>query len=138
MATWDDVRRIALALPASEETSSARGLAFWRVRGKSFAWERPLRATEIRALADASPDGPILAARVEHLGAKEALLGDRDEVFFTTPHFDGHASVLIRLERIDPEELGEVLIEAWLARAPTRLVKNFIETTLKPPGAQAE
>jgi hypothetical protein len=138
MASWDDVRRIALALPAAEEHPSARGRAFWQVKGKSFAWERPLRGTELQALGDSAPDGPILAAWVEHLGAKEVLLGDKPEVFFTTPHFDGHASVLIRLEKIDREELSEVLIEAWLARAPERLAQEFIDTTLKPPGGQAE
>jgi hypothetical protein len=109
MATWDDVRRIALALPHVEEKPSARGRAFWLVKGKSFAWERPLRGTDREALGASAPDGPILGARVEHLGIKDALLGDEPEVFFTTPHFDGHPSVLIRLEKIDLEELREVL-----------------------------
>ncbi len=138
MASWEDVRRIALALPHTEEIPSARGRAFWQVKGKSFAWERPLRGTELRALGDAAPDGPILGARVEHLGAKEALLGDDPEIYFTTPHFDGHASVLVRLDRVDLEELREVLTEAWLVRAPRRLAQEYIETTLKPPGTQAE
>jgi hypothetical protein len=138
MATWEDVRRIALALPATEEQPSARGRAFWQVKGKSFAWERPLRGTELRALGDTAPDGPILGARVEHQMAKDALLGDNPEIYFTTPHFDGHASVLIRLEKIDADELREVLIEAWLVRAPKRLAQEFIETTLKPPGNQVE
>jgi hypothetical protein len=138
MATWEDVRRIALALPATDETPSARGRAFWRVRGRSFAWERPLRGTDLQALGESAPEGPILGVRVEHLGVKEALLGDEPDVFFTTPHFDGHASVLVRLEKIDPEELSEVLVEAWLARAPARLAQKFIDETLKPPGNQVE
>ena len=138
MASWEDVRRIAQALPETEETPSARGRAFWQVKGKSFAWERPLRGTELRALGEAAPDGPILGIRVEHLGAKEALLGDDPEIYFTTPHFDGHPSVLIRLERIDPEELRELLIEGWLVRAPKRLAQQYIDTVLKPPGTQAE
>lgn len=138
MATWDDVRRITVALPSTEEKPSARGRAFWMVKGKSFAWERPLRGTEREALGASAPDGPILGARVEHVGIKEALLADEPEVFFTTPHFDGHPSVLIRLEKIDPEELREVLIEAWIARAPSRLAQEFIDTTLKPPGNQVE
>lgn len=138
MASLEDARRIALALPKTEEVPSARGRAFWQVRGKSFAWERPLRGTELRALGDAAPEGPILGAWVEHLGAKEALLADDPEIYFTTPHFDGHASILVRLDRIDLEELVEVLTEAWLVRAPKRLASEFVETTLKPPGAQAE
>jgi len=65
------VRRVALALPESSERRS-RGLASWRVRDKLFVWERPLRVADVQALGDAVPDGPILGARVEHLGAKEA------------------------------------------------------------------
>ena len=138
MATWEDVRRIALSLPATEETSSAGGNAFWRVKDRSFAWERPLRGTEMTALGTDAPDGPILGARVEHQGAKQALLDGEPDLYFTTPHFDGHDSVLIRLQRIDPEDLREVLIEAWLARAPTAMARDYIENTLKPPGMQAE
>ncbi len=127
MACWDDVRRIALALPESSEQFS-RGLASWRVRGKGFVWERPLRAADVRALSDAVPTGPILGARVEHLGAKEALLADDPNVFFTTPHFDGYPAVLVRLGRIALDELNELIVEAWLCRAPKRLAKQYLET----------
>lgn len=61
VATWDDVRRIALALPATSEQSS-RGIAQWGVKDKGFVWERPLRRADVQALGDAAPDGPILAA----------------------------------------------------------------------------
>jgi hypothetical protein len=63
MATWDDVRRIALALPEAVEPQSRDGLAQWRVRNKLFAWERPLRRSDIQALGRRVPEGPILAAR---------------------------------------------------------------------------
>ena len=129
MATWDDVRRIALALPAATEVES-RGLRQWRVRDKLFVWERPLRRTDLEALGDEAPDGPILGARVEHLGAKEALLADDPQVFFTTPHFDGYPAVLVRLDRIGPEDLNEVIVEAWLARAPKRLAKAYVDASL--------
>lgn len=132
MATWDDVRRIALALPETDEQPSARGNAFWRVKGKSFAWERPLRRTDLEALGAAAPAGPILGVRVEHLIAKEALLADDSGAFFTTPHFDGHASVLVDLERVGAEDLYEVITEAWLARAPKRLAQRYIDTELRP------
>lgn len=125
MAGWDDVRRIALALPETSEGVS-RGLAAWRVRDKAFVWERPLRNADLRALGEDAPDGPILGARVEHLVAKEALLADDPAVFFTTPHFDGYPAVLVRLDRIGLEELDEVIVEAWLARAPKRLVREYI------------
>ena len=125
MATWDDVRRIALALPETQQRSS-RELGQWRVKDRLFVWERPLRTREIDALSGAAPDGPILGAHVEHLLAKEALLADDPDVFFTTPHFDDHASVLVLLERISRGGLQEVITEAWLARAPARLARAFL------------
>ena len=126
MAGWDDVRRIALGLPETTE-GTTRGHAFWRVKDKGFVWERPLRQSDLRALGDAAPDGPILGARVEHLGAKEALLADDPAVFFTTPHFDGYPAVLVRLEEIPVDELEELIVEAWLCRAPKRLARAFLD-----------
>ncbi len=125
MATWDDVRRIALELPETSEAVS-RDLRQWRVKDKGFVWERPLRRADLEALGDAAPDGPILGARVEHLVAKEALLADDPSVFFTTPHFDGYPAVLVRLERVGLEDLREVIVEAWLARAPKRLAEAYL------------
>ena len=132
MADWHDVRRLALALPETTE-EDLHGLPSWRVRGKLFVWERPLRKSDLRALGDSAPDGPILGARVEHLGAKEALIADDPEVFFTIPHFDGYAAVLILLERITLDVLEEVIVEAWLARAPKRLARAYAETRFGPP-----
>ena len=128
MATWDDVRGRALGMPEATEVVS-RGNTQWRVKDKLFVWERPLRRSDLAALGDAAPDGPILGARVEHLVAKEAMLSDNPEVFFTTPHFDGYPAVLVRLEWIALEDLDEVVVEAWLARAPTRLVKAYLEAS---------
>jgi hypothetical protein len=125
MATWDDVRRIALALPeASERVSRERRQ--WRVKDKLFVWERPLRRREIEVVGAEIADGPILGARVEHLGAKDALLADDPRVYFTTPHFDGFPAVLVRLDRIGIADLDEVVTEAWLARAPKRLVAAYL------------
>ncbi|MHB8233999.1 MAG: MmcQ/YjbR family DNA-binding protein [Solirubrobacteraceae bacterium] len=125
MADWDDVRRIALALPQASERVS-REKRQWRVKDKLFVWERPLSEKEVAELGERAPDGPILGARVEHLIAKEALLTDDPSVYFTTSHFKGYAAVLIRLERIGAEELEEIITEAWLARAPKRLVEAFL------------
>ena len=130
MATWDDVRRIALALPETEERTS-RGLAAWTVRKKFFVWERPLRRADLEALGDEAPTGPILGARVEHIVAKEALLADDPDVFFTTPHFDGYPAILVRLDKISLEDLEEVIVEAWLVRAPKRLAKQYTDGTLR-------
>jgi hypothetical protein len=130
--TWEDVSRIALALPEASERIS-RDMRQWRVNEKLFVWERPLRTKEIEALGGAAPDGPILGARVEHLGAKQALLADDPAVFFTTPHFDGHPSILVRLDRIALEGLDEVIVEAWLCRAPKRLAREYLEAHTTPP-----
>jgi hypothetical protein len=128
MATWDDVDRLALALPEATAGVS-RGQRHWNVRGKGFVWERPLRNSDLQALGDAAPDGPILGAHVEHLIAKEALLADDPTVYFTTPHFDGYAAVLVRLEEIALYELEELVAEAWLSRAPKRLAKAYLEAS---------
>src|SRR3954451_18461469 len=105
----------------------SRDLRQWRVKDKLFVWERPLRRADREALGDAAPAGPILGVRVEHLGAKEALLASDPDVFFTTPHFDGYAAVLVRLERIDLGELEDVIVEAWLSRAPKRLAQAYVD-----------
>jgi hypothetical protein len=129
VASWDDVRRLALALPEASERMS-RDTRQWRVKDKLFVWERPLRRADLEALGDSAPDGPILGARVEHLVAKEALLADDPSVYFTTPHFDGYPAILAQLEKISLEDLEELIVEAWLARAPKRLAKAYIETSL--------
>jgi hypothetical protein len=125
MATWDDVARIALGLPETAE-ATAWGNRHWKVRGKGFVWERPLRKSDLKVLGAAAPDGPILGARVEHLVAKEALLADDSGVFFTIPHFDGYPAVLVLLDEIGADDLDEVVVEAWLCRAPKRLADAWL------------
>ena len=129
MATWEAVHRLALSLPEAHERQS-RGLAQWRVRDKLFVWERPLRSSDLRALGDQAPEGPILGARVEHLLAKEALLADDPAVYFTTPHFDGYPAVLVRLAVISEPELQELVVEAWLCRAPKGLASQYVKDRL--------
>lgn len=123
MADWNDVRRLALALPETTERES-RGNAQWRVKDKLFVWERPLRQPDLQALGDRAPSGPVLGVMVADLGEKEALLAEDPGIFFTTPHFTGYAAVLIRLERISAEQLSQVVKEAWFARAPARVLKE--------------
>jgi len=128
MATWDDVRRLALALPETDERNSRGGFE-WRVKDKGFVWERPLRKADIEALGDAAPDGDILGARVPDEGAKFALIADDPSVYFTTPHFNGYPAILVRLSEIDETELEELIVEAWLAKAPKRLAKEYLVRT---------
>jgi hypothetical protein len=126
VATWDDVSRLALAMPEAIE-QDMRGNRAWKVKDKLFVWERPLRKSDLAALGDAAPTGPILGARVEHLGAKEALIQSEPEIFFTAPHFEGYPAVLIKLPDIPLDELEEVIAEAWLARAPKRLAQTYLD-----------
>lgn len=120
MASWDDVAAIALGLDDVEEGTSYGNRA-WKVGGKLFVWERPLRKKEVEALGGFEPEGEapageILGARVPDEGAKRALVESEPEIYFTTAHFDGHASVLIRLDRIDRADLEEAIVEAWECR----------------------
>lgn len=124
MATWDDVRRVVAALPDTDEHASYGGFPSWRVHQKGFVWERPLRGADREFLGATAPSDtePILGVRVADQGVKAALIADDPDVFFTTPHFDGYPTVLVRLDRIAAEELAEVVEDAWRARAPKRLL----------------
>jgi hypothetical protein len=126
VASFDDVRRIALGLPETSERRS-RDTLRWEVKDKLFVWERPLRRSDLEALGDAAPAGPILGVRVEHLGAKEAVLGSQPDCCFTTPHFDGYPAVLVQLEKVGMQELEELIVDAWLARAPKRLAEAYVD-----------
>jgi hypothetical protein len=126
VVTWDDVRRLALGLPGTVEVES-RGNVAWRVGGRNFVWERPLRKTDLAALGDAAPEGPILGAMVEDLGEKAALLEAEPDAFFTTPHFDGYAAVLIALDKVTVERLEPVVVQAFLARAPARVAQSYLQ-----------
>ena|SRR3712207_1509153 len=122
MATWDDVARVCLALPGTTESTSYGGRA-WKVGGKGFVWERPLRSKERAELGDAAPTGPVLGASVPDEGAKHALIAEEPDVYFTVSHFDGYPAVLARLEELDETALTELAGEAWACRAPRRLTR---------------
>ncbi len=125
MATWDDVRRSAMALPETTEGSRRGGLS-WEVRTKGFVWERPLRKADLEHLGKAAPEGEILAARTADVGVKDALVADDPATYFTTPHFHGYPAVLVRLDAIGGQELDELVVEAWLAVAPKRLAAAYL------------
>jgi hypothetical protein len=131
MATWRDVRRIALALPGTSEDYSSGGHAYWMVGKKSFAWERPWRKADFDALGDKAPAGPILGVRTADLEMKDVLLASDPRVFFTTPHFEGYPAVLIQLGKISTEKLKDVLVEAWLGRAPKRSVTAYLRGNMR-------
>jgi hypothetical protein len=134
MATWSDVRRLALALPGTSEEVSSNGHRSWHVQKKGFTWERPLRRADLAALGDAAPSGPILGVRTADLEMKEVLLASDPEVFFTTPHFNGYPAVLVRLPKIAPKLLKDVIVEAWLAVAPKRAAAALLQPKKAAPG----
>jgi hypothetical protein len=106
----DDVRRAALALPATTEKPSY-GTPGYRVRDRLFARIRP--------------EGDSVVVWCADLAEKEALVETEPNKFFTTPHYDGHPSVLLKMAAVDAEELAEVLADSWRVRAPAGLVAEF-------------
>jgi hypothetical protein len=110
MVSEDDVRRIALALPETAE-GPCYGTPGFRVKGKLFARIRE--------------EGDVLVVFVADEGEKAALIASDPDVFFTLPHYDGHASVLVRMGVVDEDELTELLTDAWRLRAPKRLAAQF-------------
>jgi hypothetical protein len=125
MATWTDVTRALKALPA---IVSPPGRRQWRVMDKLLAWERPLRPSDRAALGASAPSGPILAVHVP-LDVKELLLAARPKVYFTTPHFNGWPAILVRLPAIRANELHALLRQAWLQRAPKKLIAELAPPT---------
>lgn len=120
MATLEDAARAAAALPDVAETTTFRNRA-WAVAGRVFAWHRPFSKADLRRFGDEPvPAGPILAVMVDDLGEKEAVLAARPETL-TIPHIDGVPVVLVRLDAVDDGALRELLVDAWLAKAPRRV-----------------
>lgn len=106
MPNWDDVVRIGSGLAEVEESTWYRTPAL-KVRGKGF----------VRLRTD--DDGLLVV--LCSLDEKEALLASGDAAFSTTPHYDGHGSVLVDLDRVDAAQLAELVEEAWRIRAPAAL-----------------
>ena len=119
---------MAMELPGVAE-GERHGNRSWSVAGKTFAWERAFSKADIKRFGDAAPpDGPIIAVRLEDLHEKEAVLAAGHRGFFTIPHFDGYAAVLIQLEAVSKRPLRDALVDGWLAYAPDDQARAFLAT----------
>ena len=125
MASWDDVRSIALDLPGAVEDRGGTTTA-WRVGSKAFAWERVLRRGEREQLGDRAPEGPALGLRTADPDAVDALVAARPEVFFTVAGYGVHPMVLVDVEHATFDDLDEAITDAWLSRTSKRAAREFL------------
>lgn len=126
MISLDRAAAIALALPEVGE-AERHGHRCWQVAGRMFAWERPFSKADVKRFGEVTPpDGDILAVAVGDLAEKEAVLAANPTGFFTIPHFDGYAAVLVHLRKAPTRAVREVLSDGWLACAPTSLVEQYL------------
>jgi len=127
MATMADLDALALELPQVTKETSDDGRPSYQVHGKMFCFHRGRRPDAVDETGERLDD--VLMFRVADLDEKELLLADRPEVFFTTPHFNGYPAVLMRiptLDRLDRDELKDLLVDAWLTRAQKRVAKAWL------------
>jgi hypothetical protein len=124
MATQDDVRRIALALPEVQEGTDRFAFSVenkGKQKGIAWVWRERVHPKKARV-----PNPEVVAIQVPDLDEKEMLLASDDgSKFFTEPHYNGFPAVLVRLEAIEVDELEELIIDAWRSQAPAALVADF-------------
>jgi hypothetical protein len=126
VVSLDDAARMAMELPEVEE-GERHGNRSWSVAGKTFAWERSFSKADIKRFGDDPvPEGPIVAVRVDDLGEKEAVLAAGHRGFFTIPHFNGYAAILIQLKAATKGPVRDALVDGWLACAPPDLARTFL------------
>ena len=123
MADQEDVRRIALSLPATSEAGDHFGFSVLnKGKAKGFVW---VWAERIDPKKPRVPNPEVVAVRVASRFDKEALLAADEQKFFTEPHYNGFPAVLVRLPAIDVGELEELIIDAWRCQAPRDLASSW-------------
>jgi hypothetical protein len=128
VASLADLDTLALALPQTTKELTADGRPEYLVHGKLFCCHRGKRKDAVDDSGERLDD--VLMFRVPDLDVKELLLADDRDIYFTTPHFDGYAAVLVRipdLARLERNELQDLVEDAWLTRAQKRVAKAWLE-----------
>ncbi|GAA1848368.1 MmcQ/YjbR family DNA-binding protein [Pseudonocardia ailaonensis] len=128
MATVEDVHELALAMPHVTVVEGPKSNPVYQVGGKSFVFFRTPRPDAVDPTTGARYDD-VIVFWVPSEEDKTALVQDPGSPFFTTPHFDGHPSVLVRASRLgelDRAELAEVVQDAWLSRASARRAATWL------------
>ncbi|MEJ2890007.1 MmcQ/YjbR family DNA-binding protein [Actinomycetospora aeridis] len=129
MSTVDDVHALAAGMPFVTAVEGPKGNTVYQVGGKSFVFFRTPRP-DARDPETGEKYTDVIMFWVESEEDKDALVHDASTPFFTTPHFDGHLSVLLRaahLDRIPRDELAEIVQDAWLSRASDRRRRQWLE-----------
>lgn len=116
--TFDDVEAFVTELP-NVAIGVSWGNRTYTVGDKALAWQRPFSKADLKRFGNETPPtGEILAVRVENLDAKDALLAMELPGFFTIPHFNGYAAVLIELRKARAKDIRAALVEAHRTMAP--------------------
>jgi hypothetical protein len=127
MADLTDVRRIVAELP--ETSTDEAGTSFSvmnRRQPKGLAW---VWMERVDPKKPRKPNPEVLAIRVRDLEDKDRWLAFLPDACFTEPHYNGFPAVLVRLAAIAPNQLRDLLFEAWRCQAPAALVKRFDAST---------
>ena len=121
-----DVHEIAASMPGSRRVEE--GKAVYQVSGRSFVFFRNPRPDAFDPETGQRYDD-VIVFWVADDGAKQEILAEEGTPFFTTPHFDGHPSVLLRGRRVDEldrDQLAETVYDAWLARASATAARKWL------------
>jgi hypothetical protein len=127
-ATVGDVHRIAAGMPHVTVWDGTQDNAVYQVGGRSFVFFRNPRPDAFDPETGERYDD-VIVFWVGSEEDKQAMVLDADSPYFSTPHFDGHPSVLLRASRIgeiDLTELTELVQDAWLSRASPRRAQRWL------------
>jgi hypothetical protein len=125
VATQDDVRHAALALPDTVEADDRFAFSVvnkGKAKGMAWVWLERIHPKKARV-----PNPDVVAIRVQDEAEKQALLAEDGDKFFTEPHYNGYPAILVRLAAIEPDELEELIVDAWRCMAPKALVAAYDE-----------